>query len=96
MLRRHGENGVTEVYVVYPTVTLNSFCNTCMVRLFCLSPAAINAKFLHVPVTVRIQELCGSLVKEQITGKYDRAGMYQWQLLWKFTAISSNLYSLPL
>lgn len=61
-----------------------------------LSPAAVNGKFLHVPVTVRIQNLCGSLVKEQITGKYDRVERYQWQLLCKFTAVSSNLYSIPL
>ena len=74
-----GENSVAEVDLAYLSGACHSFCDTRMARFFYLSPASVSAKFLHVPVTLRIQKLCGSIVKEQITGQYDRVGRHQWQ-----------------
>lgn len=96
-----GENGVTEAHLLYLMGTPYRLCHTC-IRVVLPVSCTRSCKFLHVSVTVRIQQLCGSLVKEQITGEHDKsweaavAGVmyiYYSKLLLSYY---SNFSSLPL
>lgn len=83
-----GENGATEVQLVYLTGTPYGLCNTCTLGWFCLRPAAIRAKCLSYRENSKTLWITSK-------GKYNRVGRHQRQCVCKFTTVSSNFYSLP-